>query len=260
MVISVTDTNISESSINDLFHRAEISVLELCHEYQLDLMRSKALNEVDGDSEEKNSKFATFISSIKLKIEELARKVTDIVLKQMIKLAGSKTIDIFRNIHKADKSKLALNVLSIDQDIIRNKKNNTDNVINYSSKISYDDPIFSGCTTVDDFINALRNNTTDKDKLENFISFIFGIFEKKFRVFGLIGIENAKKEAIKEIKSKEKDKTIGKEEVIKQIKLIMNWYTAKLKCAMLTTKAIGEIMVEYAKPYINRNNKEQNNE
>ena len=76
----------------------------------------------------------------------------------------------------------------------------------------------------------------------------------------LTGIERIKKEAIKEIKSKEKDKTIGKEEAIKQIKLIMNWYTAKLKCAMLTIKAIGEIMVEYAKPYINRNNNEQNNE
>ena len=264
MVISITDTNISESSINDFFHNTEISVLELCHEYELDLMRRKNLNEADGDSEDdkkKDSKFATFIESIKLKIEQLARKVTDTILKQMIKLAGSKTMDIIRNINKVDKDKLALNILYMDQEIIENKKINTDNIINYDSKIGYDDPIFSGCTTVDDFVNVLRNNTTDKDKLIKIMYFtVANIHEKKNRVIGLIGIEYFKKDAIQEIKSKEKNKFIGKEEAIRQIRLIMNLYTARLKCAMLTTKTIGEIMVEHAKTYFNRNNKEQNNE
>ena len=36
MVISVTSTNISESSINDFFHITEIAVLELCNQAELD--------------------------------------------------------------------------------------------------------------------------------------------------------------------------------------------------------------------------------
>lgn len=153
MVISITDTNISESSINDLFHRAEISVLELCHEYELDLMRSKALNEADGDSEEKNSKFATFISSIKLKIEELARKVTDTVRNIILKNTFSKYTKTMTDTRDEN-----IEVFDIDglEYYIENKKD-----FKFYNIINFGESKISNCETVEDFMKAFENSRMD---------------------------------------------------------------------------------------------------
>ena len=143
MVISVANTDISESSINDLFHKAEISVLELCHEYELDIVRGRALNEADegGEDKTKDSKFAKFIATIKLKIEELARKVTDTVRKQMVKIAGAKTIHAIKNLKKKNND---VNMDSIDK-FIKDKKADAEF---YNPDSTYNDPKFSTCTTV----------------------------------------------------------------------------------------------------------------
>lgn len=247
MVISVSN-NISEASINDFFHNTEIAVLELCNQAELDAVRSSFLNEADEDGEEKNSKFATFISSIKLKIEELARKVTDTIQKQMVKLAGSKAIHAIRNFNKKNSGAAADNIY----EFIKDKKADVEF---YNPASSYDDPKFSDCTTVDDFMKASKS--TVEYKIQSVLTMIkFIALPGPKKVFLDKDIDKAKKEALKQVKNKEKDKSIEKEEAIKEIKLIMNWYTAEVKCVVANMKAIANIVSEYTKSNTNSNKNE----
>ena len=229
MVISITDTNISESSINDLFHRAEISVLELCHEYELDLMRNKALNEADGET--KDSKFAKFITAVKLKIEELARKVTDIINKRMTKIAGSK---LLKSIHK-------LNKKNIDKFIKEKKKDEP----YYATTDKFDSPKYNDCNTVDDYFKASKSTVGE---YVGGISTVILMLTTE-TIFFDKNITNLKKEALKQVKSNEKNKTISKDEAIKQIKRIMNWYTAQIKGCVHNVKVLNNIITEYSKVY-----------
>ena len=239
MVISVSN-NISESSINDFFHNTEIAVLELCNQAELDAVRSSFLNEADEGGEEKNSKFAKFITAIKLKIEQLARKVTDTIQKQMVKLAGSKAIHAIRNFNKKNSG---ATVGSIDK-FIKDKKADVEF---YNPSSSYDDPKFSDCTTVDDFMKASKSTVEYKiQSVLTMINFIASVPGPK-KVFLDKDIDKAKKEALKQVKNKEKDKSIEKEEAIKEIKLIMNWYTAEVKCVVANMKTIANIVSEYTK-------------
>ena len=241
MVISVSN-NISEASINDFFHNTEIAVLELCNQAELDAVRSSFLNEADegGEDKEKDSKFAKFIATIKLKIEELARKVTDTIQKQMVKLAGSKAIHAIRNLNKKNSG---ATVGSIDK-FIKDKKADAEF---YNPDSTYNDPKFSTCTTVDDFMKASKSTLEYKiNSVITFVDLISSTPGPKI-IFMDKNISNAKKEALKQVKNKEKDKSIEKEEAIKEIKLIMNWYTAEVKCVVANMKTIANIVSEYTK-------------
>ena len=240
MVISIMNTNISESSINDLFHNTEIAVLELCNQAELDVVRSSFINEADEGEEEKSSKFAKFITAIKLKIEQLARKVTDTIQKQMVKLAGSKAIHAIRNFNKKNSGAAADNIY----EFIKYKKADVEF---YNPASSYDDPKFSDCTTVDDFMKASKSTVEYKiQSVLTMINFIASVPGPK-KIFLDKDIDKAKKEALKQVKNKEKDKSIEKEEAIKEIKLIMNWYTAEVKCVVANMKTISKIVSEYTK-------------
>ena len=231
MVISVVNRNISESSINDLFHKAEISVLELCNQAELNAVRSSFLNEADEGGEEKNSKFATFISSIKLKIEELARKVTDTIRKQMVKIAGSK---LLKSIHK-------LNKKNIDKFIKEKKKDEP----YYATTDKFDSPKYNDCNTVDDYFKASKSTVGE---YVGGISTVILMLTTE-TIFFDKNITNLKKEALKQVKSNEKNKTISKDEAIKQIKRIMNWYTAQIKGCVYNVKVLNNIIIEYSKVY-----------
>lgn len=238
MVISVTDTNISESSINDLFHKTEISVLELCNQVEIDLVRCSFINEADEGGEEKSSsKFATFIASIKLKIEELARKVTDTIKKQMVKIAGSK---LLKSIHKLNKKSLGS-----DDDIDKFIKEKKKDEPYYVMTDKFDSPKYNDCNTVDDYFKASKSTVGE---------YVGGISEVILMLTtGIIffdkTITNLKKEALNQVKSNEKNKTINKDEAIKEIKRVMNWYTAHIKCCVYNVKVLNNIVTEYSKAY-----------
>lgn len=73
MVININP--ISESQINNLFHEAEIFVIEACHEIDMINLQSHYLNEAEGDSKETlKDKANKTILLIKRKIEELTDK------------------------------------------------------------------------------------------------------------------------------------------------------------------------------------------
>ena len=230
MVISVA--NISESSINDFFHNTEIAVLELCNHAELDVVRSSFINEADEGEEEKNSsKFATFISSIKLKIEELARKVTDIINKRMAKIAGSK---LLKSIHK-------LNKKNIDKFIKEKKKDEP----YYATTDKFDSPKYNDCNTVDDYFKASKSTVGE---YVGGISTVILMLTTE-TIFFDKNITNLKKEALNQVKSNEKNNTISKDEAIKQIKRIMNWYTAQIKGCVHNVKVLNNIITEYSKVY-----------
>lgn len=239
MIISVTNTNISESSINDLFHKAEISVLELCHEYELDIVRGRALNEADegGEDKTKDSKFAKFIATIKLKIEELARKVTDTVRKIILGASTAKYILVMAKLIK--KNKMA--ALGLKK-YIENKSD-----FNFYAIIELDSPKISDCETVEDFMKAFKNND-------------MGWVDSKFEAALLNSanieiikeINNMKKETLKVINIDAKNKSISKEESIKKIKITMNWYTASLKSMIFNIKALIKVTKEYI-AYLKKN-------
>ena len=237
MVISVSN-NISEASINDFFHNTEIAVLELCNQAELDAVRSSFLNEADEGGEEKNSKFATFISSIKLKIEELARKVTDTIRKQMVKIAGSK---LLQSIHKLNKKSQGSDD-DIGEFIEEKKKDET----YYAMIDKFDSPKYNDCNTVDDYFKASKS--TVGEHVEAISTIIFRLNFTK-TVFFNKHITDLKKEALKQVKSNEKNKTISKDEAIKQIKRIMNWYTAQIKGCVYNVKVLNNIIIEYSKVY-----------
>ena len=244
MVISVANTNISESSINEFFHNTEIYVLELCHEYELDLMKSKALNEADegGEDKTKDSKFAKFIATIKLKIEELARKVTDTVRKIILKAVSTKynknTADTI------DKNSEVFDIYGLENYIENKKEFKFYNIIKFGKKE------ISNCKTVEDFMKAFENKRTEINlgngiitSLSKYDEIIFGSGDNpelsKY-------IEDIKKDALNQINLDVKNKNISKEESIKHVRTVMNWYTASLKAAIFNTKAFINIYKEYA--------------
>ena len=242
MVISIT--NISESSINDFFHNTEIAVLELCHEYELDLV-SRALNEADEGSEDKakDSKFVKFIESIKLKIEQIARKVTDTVRKIILGASTAKYILVMAKLIK--KNKMA--ALGLKK-YIENKSD-----FNFYVITELDNPEISDCETVEDFMKAFENNDMDG---------VDGKFEAALlngaNIEIIKEINNMKKETLKMINIDAKNKSISKEESIKKIKITMNWYTASFKSMIFNIKTLIKVTKEYI-AYLKKNPDEAKN-
>lgn len=72
MVINVN--TISESALDNMFHEAEIFVLESCHELDMTFMESYYLNESNKNKETINDKINKFIIVTKRKIEEITAK------------------------------------------------------------------------------------------------------------------------------------------------------------------------------------------
>ena len=161
----------------------------------------------------------------------------------MVKLAGSKAIHAIRNFNKKNSGAAADNIY----EFIKDKKADVEF---YNPASSYDDPKFSDCTTVDDFMKASKS--TVEYKIQSVLTMIkFIALPGPKKVFLDKDIDKAKKEALKQVKNKEKDKSIEKEEAIKEIKLIMNWYTAEVKCVVANMKTIANIVSEYTKIYNN---------
>lgn len=248
MVISVVNTNISsESSINDLFHKAEISVLELCHEYELDTVRSRALNEAESSEDKtKDSKFAKFIATIKLKIEELARKVTDTVRKIIL---GASTVKYAKAMAKFVK-KNNMAALGLEK-YVENKRD-----FKFYNILKLESSEVSDCETVEDFMKAFENYRTETDagRISKYADIMLA--GPNPNVFKYIG--NKKKEVLKQINDDVKNKSISKEESIKKIKITMNWYTASLKSMIFNVKTLIKTIKEYA-AYLKKNPDEAKN-
>ena len=245
MVISVSNS-ISESSINDFFHNTEIAVLELCNQAELDAVRSSFLNEADEGGEEKNSKFAKFITAIKLKIEQLARKVTDTVRKIIL---GASTVKYTKAMAKFVK-KNNMAALGLEKYV-----NNVD--FKFYNILKLGSSEVSDCETVEDFMKAFENYRT-KTVAGSPISKYADIMLSgpSPAVFKYIG--NKKKEVLKQINDDVKNKSISKEESIKKIKITMNWYTASLKSMIFNVKTLIKAIKEYA-AYLKKNPDEAKN-
>ena len=247
MVISVVNTNISESSINDLFHKAEISVLELCHEYELDIVRSRALNEADegGEDKTKDSKFAKFIESIKLKIEQITRKVTDTVRKIILGASTAKLMIVMAKLIK--KNEMVARGL---EKYVENKSD-----FKFYTIAELGNPEISDCETVEDFMKAFENrgiDYVDNSKFETLL------LNSGANIALIKTINNMKKKTLKLINIDAKNKSISKEESIKKIKITMNWYTASLKSMIFNVKTLIKTIKEYA-AYLKKNPDEAKN-
>lgn len=242
MVISVTSTNISESSINDFFHNTEIAVLELCNQAELDAVRSSFLNEADegGEDKEKDSKFAKFIATIKLKIEELARKVTDTVRKIIL---GASTVKYTKAMAKFVK-KNNMAALGLEK-YVENKSD-----FKFYNILKLESSEVSDCETVEDFMKAFENYRTETEagRISKYADIMLA--GPNPNVFKYIG--DKKKEVLKQINDDAKNKSISKEESIKKIKITMNWYTASLKSMIFNVKTLIKVTKEYI-AYLKKN-------
>lgn len=249
MVISVANTNISESSINDLFHNTEISVLEICHEYELDLMKSKALNEADVNSEdkEKDSKFMKFVAAIKQKIEDI---FTAAINKIQSIYASIKSLGLLKYVDK-----------KIDQDDYKAYVRKEFPDIKYY--VSYSNPFDSSirnCKIVNDFMAAMERTGIPEAG---------GITNDNVKILRM-----EKNRNIKLINERAKKKEVSKEKAVADIRFYMNWYTATVKGNLInlnnglrTLKAYSKYKKESGEPIpsgrikdeIDKNKKDQNN-
>lgn len=249
MVISVVNTNISESSINDLFHRAEISVLELCHEYELDLMKSKALNEAD--EETKDSKFAKFITAVKLKIEQLARKVTDTIRKMAASFAaGGYIINSAKFLSKDYSEKELMKMIANDKDFKYYKIVDLETTIKYSKSLGNFD---SGKITVNDIMNKFEIKNYSVGDINEAIK-VYRIMSNTDNPAILKDIDKMKKDMIKYVNQNSKD-SFNADESAKLIKFSMNWYTAALKSITYNFRALSTVTKKYLDSMKEKNKK-----
>lgn len=252
MVISVTSTNISESSINDLFHKAEISVLELCHEYELDLMRSKSLNEAG--EETKDSKFAKFITAVKLKIEQLARKVTDTIRKMAASFAaGGYIINSAKFLSKDYSEKELMKMIANDKDFKYYKIVDLETTIKYSKSLGNFD---SGKITVNDIMNKFEIKNYSVGDINEAIK-VYRIMSNTDNPTILKDIDKMKKDMIRYVNQNSKD--FNTDEAAKLIKFSMNWYTAALKSITYNFRALSTVTKKYLNSMKEKNKKSNEN-
>lgn len=255
MVISVANTNISESSINDFFHNTEIAVLELCNQAELDVVRSSFINEADeGEEEKSSSKFATFISSIKLKIEELARKVTDTIRKMAASFAaGGYIINSAKFLSKDYSEKELMKMIANDKDFKYYKIVDLETTIKYCKDLGNFD---SGKITVNDIMDKFECKNYNVGDIDEAVK-TYRIMSNTDNPAILKDIDKMKKDMIKYVNQNSKD--FNTDEAAKLIKFSMNWYTAALKSITYNFRALSMVTKKYLNSMKEKNKKSNEN-
>ena len=216
MVISVT--NISESSVNDLFHEAEIFTLNLCHEMEMYNARYRSLNEAESE-QKRDSVFKKFIETIKQKAIELFNKAYQSILS------------IYNNFYAKKNKKAAEKVLPKDvTDHLYYKITNEDLVLydTLNMKVDIDQ---TDLDSVQDFMNSFKiDKSASKDEIKKAVR---GSTNNKSSIKLL---NDEKKGFLEDIDKQYKDDSISVEEKTTKIKRLMNRYTAELKCQIHNNK------------------------
>lgn len=259
MVISVANTDISESSINDFFHKTEISVLELCNQVEIDLVRSSFINEADEGGEEKksSSKFATFIATIKLKIEELARKVTDAIRKMAASFAaGGYIINSARFLNKDYSETELMKMIANDKDFKYYKIVDLETAIKYSKG---NGDFESGRISANYIMSRFEVENYNVGNISKAIK-IYRIMNNTDNPTILKDIDKMKKDMIKYVNQNSKDNMYNKDnfntdEATKLIKFSMNWYTAALKSITYNFRALSMVTKKYLNSMKEKNKK-----
>ena len=243
MVISVS-SNISEISINEFFHNTEISVLNLCHEMEIYNARCEFLNEAESE-QKKDSVFKKFVETIKQKAIELFNKAYQSILS------------IYNNFYAKKNKKVAEKVSSKDVANYMYSKITKNDLVLYDTLNMKVDIDQTDLKTVQDFMDSFKiDKSASKNEIEKAIQ---GSTNNKSSIKLL---NDEKKGFLDDINKQYKDGSISVEEKTTKIKLLMNRYTAELKCQVHNNKTYISVINELIKsgPISDKNNRLDNND
>ena len=243
MVISVSN-NISEVSINEFFHNAEISVLNICHEMEMYNARCEFLNEAESE-QKKDSVFKKFVETIKQKAIELFNKAYQSILS------------IYNNFYAKKNKKAAEKVSSKDVANYMYSKITKNDLVLYDTLNMKVDIDQTDLKTVQDFMDSFKiDKSASKNEIEKAIQ---GSTNNRSSIKLL---NDEKKSFLDDINKQYKDGSIGVEEKTAKIKLLMNRYTAELKCQVHNNKTYISVINEMIKsgPISDKNNRLDNND
>ena len=216
MVISVT--NISESSVNDLFHEAEIFTLNLCHEMEMYNARYRSLNEAESE-QKRDSVFKKFIETIKQKAIELFNKAYHAIQSA------------YNNFYAKKNKKAAEKVLPKDVAMHLYTKVTKEDLVLYDTLNMKVDIDQTDLNSVQDFMNSFKiDKSASKDEIKKAVR---GSTNNKSSIKLL---NDEKKGFLEDIDKQYKDDSISVEEKTTKIKRLMNRYTAELKCQIHNNK------------------------
>lgn len=242
MVISVT--NISESSVNEFFHNTEISVLNICHEMEMYNARCEFLNEAETE-QKKDSMFKKFVETIKQKAIELFNKAYQSILS------------IYNNFYAKKNKKAAEKVSSKDVANYMYSKITKNDLVLYDTLNMKVDIDQTDLKTVQDFMDSFKiDKSASKNEIEKAIQ---GSTNNRSSIKLL---NDEKKSFLDDINKQYKDGSISVEEKTAKIKLLMNRYTAELKCQVHNNKTYISVINELIKsgPISDKNNRLDNND
>ena len=227
MVISVSN-NISEISIDEFFHNTEISVLNICHEMEMYNARYRYLNEADNDK--KDSMFKKFVETIKQKAIELFNKAYQSILS------------IYNNFYAKKNKKAAEKVSSKDVANYMYSKITKNDLVLYDTLNMKVDIDQTDLKTVQDFMDSFKiDKSASKNEIEKAIQ---GSTNNRSSIKLL---NDEKKSFLDDINKQYKDGSISVEEKTAKIKLLMNRYTAELKCQVHNNKTYISVINELIK-------------
>ena len=244
MVISVVNTNISEVSIDEFFHNTEISVLNICHEMEMYNARYKYLNEAESE-QKKDSMFKKFVETIKQKAIELFNKAYQSILS------------IYNNFYAKKNKKAAEKVSSKDVANYMYSKITKNDLVLYDTLNMKVDIDQTDLKTVQDFMDSFKiDKSASKNEIEKAIQ---GSTNNRSSIKLL---NDEKKSFLDDINKQYKDGSISVEEKTAKIKLLMNRYTAELKCQVHNNKTYISAINELIKsgPISDKNNRLDNND
>ena len=224
MVISVT--NISESSVNDLFHEAEIFTLNICHEMEMYNARCEFLNEAESE-QKKDSVFKKFIETIKQKAIELFNKAYHAIQSA------------YNNFYAKKNKKAAEKVLPKDVANRLYAKITKEDLVLYDTLNMKVDIDQTDLNSVQDFMNSFKiDKSASWGEIKKAIQ---GSTNNKSSIKLL---NDEKKGFLDDINKQYKDGSISVEEKTAKIKRLMNRYTAELKCQVHNNKTYISVINE----------------
>ena len=227
MVISVT--NISESSVNDLFHEAEIFTLNICHEMEMYNARCEFLNEAESE-QKKDSAFKKFVETIKQKAIELFNKAYHAIQSA------------YNNFYAKKNKKAAEKVLPKDVAMHLYTKVTKEDLVLYDTLNMKVDIDQTDLNSVQDFMNSFKiNKSASKDEIKKAIQ------GSTNNASSAKLLNDEKKGFLEDIDKQYKDGSISIEEKTTKIKRLMNRYTAELKCQVHNNKAYISVINEMIK-------------
>lgn len=229
MVISVSN-NISEVSINEFFHNAEISVLNICHEMEMYNARCEFLNEAETE-QKKDSMFKKFVETIKQKAIELFNKAYHAIQSA------------YNNFYAKKNKKAAEKVLPKDVATRLYTKIAKENIVLYDTLNMKVDIDQTDLNSVQDFMNSFKiDKSASKDEIKKAIQ------GSTNNASSAKLLNDEKKGFLEDIDKQYKDGSISIEEKTAKIKRLMNRYTAELKCQVHNNKVyistINELIAE----------------